>query len=123
MDVAACDLPDPAVAGRRELIESVVAAVDESGRTARAEHAGDQGNLVERRDPDARRLGASGVAQRAEEVEDRRDAEIRPHGTRVLEPGVEQRREDERDADFVEYRGHPLGRQLEVDTERREHVR
>ena len=41
----------------------------------------------------------------------------------VPESGVEQRREREGDADLIEHRRDPLGRERQVDAERREHVR
>ena len=100
---AARDLPHVAVPGGRQLVEPVVAAEDERGRAAGLEHADDERHAVEMRDADRRRLGAGGVAERAEEVEDRRHAELGAHGPRVLEAGVEGAREREGDADLAEH--------------------
>ena len=100
--LAARDLPDVAVAGRRQLVEAVVAAEHERGRPAGLEDADEQRHLVELGDADGGRLRPRGVAQRAEEVEHRRDAELGAGGSGVPEARVEQRGERERDAHLIQ---------------------
>ena len=107
---AARDLPDVAVAGRRELVEAVVAAEHERGRAAGLEHADDERHAVEVRDADGGRLGAGRVAERTEEVEDRRDAELGAHRPGVPEAGVEGAGEREGDAGLVEHLRRPARR-------------
>ena len=110
MHVAARHLPDVAVAGGRELVEPVVAAEHERGRAAGLEHADDQRHLVELRDADGGRLGTRRVAERAEEVEDRRHAELRARRAGVPEARVESGGERERDARLIQHLGDPLRR-------------
>jgi hypothetical protein len=106
------------VAGGRELVEAVVAAEHQRRGSARLEDARDQRNAVEARDPDGVGLGASGVAERPEEVEDGRHAEFRSRRPRVTEAGVERGREGEGDARLGEHLGDPLRRQRQIDAER-----
>ena len=74
--IASADLPHAAVARRRQLVEAVVATEDQSGRTARLEDTRDERDAVETRDTDRVGLGAGGVAQRTQEVEHSRHAEL-----------------------------------------------
>ena len=122
LDRAAGDLPHVAVAGRRQLVESVVAAEDERGGAARLEHADDERHAVEVRDAHRGGLGAGRVAERAEEVEDGRHAELGAHRPRVPEAGVEGAREREGDAGLAEHLRHPLRGEGEVEAEGGEHV-
>ena len=64
-----------------------------------------------------------GVGQRTEEVEDRGDAELAPrHRSGVPQRGVIERREQEADADPVDDLLLLLGREVEHDAQRLEHI-
>ncbi len=56
--VAATDLPQPAVPGRGQFVQAVVAAEHQGCRPTRAEHARDQRDAVQVRDADGVGLGA-----------------------------------------------------------------
>lgn len=102
MDVPAGDLPDAAVAGRGELVESVVASEHQRGRAAGPEDAGDQRYALDLRDTHGVGFGARRVAQRPEHVEDGGNPELRADGSCVLEAGVERARPREGDPGAVE---------------------
>ena len=119
---AARDLPDVAVPGGGELVESVVAAEHQRGRATRLEHADDQRHAVEVGDADGGCLGPSRIAERAEVVEHGGHAELGAHGARVPEAGMERGRVGERDARFVEHGADPLGGQRQVESQRGEHI-
>ena len=63
------------------------------------------------------------VRERSEDVEDRARAELASHRRGVLHGRVVQRREHESEPERVDRLGDPLGRLLEVEPERLEHVR
>ena len=111
-----------AVTGRRELVQPVVAAEHQRRRPAGLEDADEQRDLVQRGHADGGCLGPRGVAERAEEVEHRRDAEFGAHRPRMPESRVEQGGVGERDPRRVEHLRDPLRREREVDAERRQHV-
>ena len=81
------------------------------------------GTLSRCGDADGRRLGTGRVAQRSEEVEDGRDAELGAHRPGVPEAGVEERREREGDAGLLENLRDALRGDREVDAQRGQHIR
>ena len=107
----------------RELVDAVVAAVDERRGAPGLEHAHDERHALEARHPDGRGLRSGRVAQRPEDVEQGRDAELLARRPRVPESRVELRRERERDAGLAEHLGDALRFDVEIEAERREHIR
>ena len=122
VDVAETDFPHPAVAGGGELVQTVIAAEHERRGAAGAEDAGDQRHAVEVGDAHGVGLGTRRVAQRTEEVEDRRHAELGPGGARVAEARMEGGCEREGDAGTRQRLGDLLRRQGQVDAERAQDV-
>ena len=101
-----------------------IAATDQYG-LPRAEFGNCPGERVEElRLADAEELvrGVGGVRERAEQVEDRADAELLAKGRDVGHAAMEVRGEAEREADAVEALLRPLGSGLDVRTEFAEYV-
>jgi hypothetical protein len=115
-------LPDVTVARGRELVDAVVAAIDERRGPASAEDSDDEGHALEIRDADRRCLGARGVAERSEHVEQRRDAELLARRAGVAEPRVEEGGEGEGDPGLAQHLGDTLRRDVEVEAQGGEHV-
>ena len=67
--------------------------------------------------------GAGGIAERAEQVEQRAHAELRAHRADVPHRGVMRAREHEADADFVDQRAIASALRRRAHAERFEHVR
>ena len=66
--------------------------------------------------------GAGGIRERAEDVEDRPDAELPPHAAERLHRRVERRREQEHEADVVEHPPRERGLEVDPDPAGLEHV-
>ena len=122
-DVAVHDLADEVRARRRELVDPV-RAVDDEG-TARAElrqRLCDRPHERGRVDADHLRACARGVGQRPQHVEHGAGRQVVPDGRGVAHGRVMRRREHEPEAELVDRARDPLGRQLEREAERLEHV-
>ena len=121
--VAVHDLADEVRAGRRELVDPGGAVDDERPlRTEGGEHVGDRPDEVGGVDPDDLGPGAGRVRQRPEDVEDGPRRELLPHRRRVLHRRMVGRGEQEAEAELVDRLRDPVGRQLEREAERLEHV-
>jgi hypothetical protein len=121
-DVAVTELDHVARPGRGQLVEATTVhdpGVDRPVAPERLDHP-----LGERRVGDADDLAAdaSRIRHRTEQVEHGRDADLAPRRGREAERRVERRGEAEADAGGPDAVRDPVGRQLDGDTERLEHV-
>ena len=119
---AVAHLPHRGAAGRRELVEAVVAAEHERRRAAPGEHAGDERRHPGVGHPDRGRARLRGVRQGAEHVERRRDAELLARDARVPHRRVEHHGEAEGDPRLLHDARHAVGTVVEPDPELLEHV-
>ncbi len=85
-------------------------------------HAGE--DLRERGMEDAEKLGrsAGGVCQRAQDVEDRADADLAADRGDVLHRGVKRLSEEKAHADLIDHLSDARGRHLQVDPQRLQDV-
>ena len=122
--VAVDDLGHQVRPARRELVDPAEAVHDE--RAARAELRQRVGDRPHERRPSRRRrrprARPAGLVERAEHVEDRARPELPPHRRGVAHRRMVRRGEHEAEAEVVDRLGDPLGRLLEGEAERLEHV-
>ena len=116
-------LDDGGGAGRRDLVEPVVAVHDQVAVVAHQPHRlGDALDVARVGDADELVSGAGRVGQRSDEVERRRHADLAAHRRHVLHGEVVARREHEADARLGDAAAH-LGRgDVDGDAQRLEHV-
>jgi len=118
LDLAVFDVPDGGGAGEGDFVEAV-RAVDEA-LAALAEEGEGLGHFVADafgRDADQLCLGAGGVAERAHEIKNGTDFQLRANGGGVEERGMEFGGEEESDAGFANACAHFFGGEIDVDTE------
>ena len=115
---------DPRRRRRRHLVEPVAAMDDPDALGAEiAQHLRHRLEPAGREHADQLTLHAGGIRQRPEQVEDRARAELDPRRADMTHRGVMGRRHHEADAGLAHAALDRLGRNADLDAERRQHVR
>ena len=122
-DAAAGDVVDHASAIEGQLVDA--GAVDDERPLGAedARHLGDAWRSGGVGDPDDGPRGARGVRERADQVERGADADLAPGRAGVAHRGVEDRREQEREAELVQLPGRRFGVVVDPDAQGVEDVR